>query len=71
VLRNVEIAFATNEGDFLLQQDIWVTQHDLEQLPPEEVSRILRLPSVLGGDIINKFRITCDYSVREVLLGRT
>ncbi len=33
VLRDVEIAFATSEGDFLLQQDIWVTQHDLDQLP--------------------------------------
>lgn len=70
VLRNVDIAFATNEGDFLLQQDIWVAQHDLGQLPPEEVFRILRLPSVLGRDIINKFRITCDYSVGEVLLER-
>lgn len=71
VLRNVEIAFATSKGDFLLRQDIWVTQHDLEQLPPEEASRILRLPSVLGRDIINKFRLTCDYSVGEVLLKRT
>jgi len=70
VLRNVEIVFATSEGDLSLQQDIWVTQHDLDQLPPEEVSRILRLPSVVGRDIINKFRITCDYSVGKVLLER-
>jgi hypothetical protein len=30
VLRNVEIVFATSEGDLSLQQDIWVTQHDLD-----------------------------------------
>lgn len=70
MLRNVEIAFATSEGDFLLQQNIWVAQHDLDQLPPDEVSRILRLPSVLGRDIINRFRFICDYGVGEVLLER-
>jgi len=68
VLRDVEIAFATSEGVFLLQQNIWATQHDLDQLPPEEVSRILRLPSVLGRDVINRFRLTCDYGVGEVSL---
>jgi len=70
VLRNVEITFATSEGDFLIQQDIWVVQHDLDQLPPEEVSRILRLPSVLGRDIINRFHFTCDYNVGKVLLAK-
>lgn len=70
VLQNVEIVFATSEGDFLLQQNIWVAQHDFDQLPPDEVSRILRLPSVLGRDIINRFRFICDYSVGKVLLER-
>lgn len=68
---DVEIAFVTSEGDFLLQQNIWVTQHNLDSLPPEEVSRILRLPSVLGRDIINRFRLICDYGAGQVLLERT
>ncbi|MBC8230361.1 hypothetical protein H8E77_12510 [bacterium] len=71
VLRNMEMAFATTEGDlFWLQRDIWVVQHDLDQLPPDEVSRILRLPSVMGRDIINHFRFIYDYDVGEVLLER-
>ncbi|HIE25909.1 TPA: hypothetical protein EYP66_01325 [Candidatus Poribacteria bacterium] len=72
VLQDVEITFVTSEGDLLwLRQDIWVVQHNLDQLPPDEVSRILRLPSVMGRDIINHFRLTCDYCVGEVLLERT
>ena len=70
VLRDTEMAFVTDEGDFSLEQDIWVAQHDLDRLPPDEVSRILRLPSVLGRDVINRFRLTCDYSAGKVLLER-
>ncbi len=68
VLKDIEIAFVTNEGVFTIQQNIWVTEHDIEQLPPDEVSRILRLPSVLGHDIINRFRFLYDYNIGKVLL---
>lgn len=44
VLRDVETTFASDEGDFVLRQELWVAQHDLDRLPPEEVARILRLP---------------------------
>jgi hypothetical protein len=61
LVREVEIALASDQGDVILRQDLWVVQHDLAQLPPEEVARILRLPSVLGRDLINRFHFTCDY----------
>jgi hypothetical protein len=70
VLRDVEIIFASDEGDFVVWQELWVVQHDLERLPPEEVARILRLPSVLGRELINRFRFTCDYQVGLVRLER-
>jgi len=68
VIRGVEITFASDEGEVAFQQDLWVARHGLEQLPPEEVSRILRLPSVLGCDLINRFRLTCDYRTGTVQL---
>jgi hypothetical protein len=68
--RDVEITMASDGGDVVLRQDLWVVQHDLAQLPPEEVSRILRLPSVLGRDVINRFRFTCDYQPGIVQLER-
>ena len=69
--RDVEITLASDEGDVVLKQDLWVTQHDLGQLPPEEVARILRLPSVLGRDLINRFHFTCDYQTGVVQLERS
>jgi len=69
--RDVEITLASDEGDVVLKQDLWVTQHDLGQLPPEEVARILRLPSVLGRDLINRFHLTCDYQTGVVQLERS
>jgi hypothetical protein len=68
VLRDVEITLASDEGDFVLRQEVWVAQHDLERLSPEEAARILRLPSVMGRDLINRFRFTCDYQAGQVRL---
>ena len=70
LVRDVEITLASDEGIVALHQDLWVVQHDLGQLPPDEVSRILRLPSVLGRDLINRFHFTCDYQGGIVQLGR-
>lgn len=70
LIRDVELTLASDEGNVVLHQDLWVAQHDLGQLPPEEVSRILRLPSVLGRDLINRFHFTCDYQAGIVQLER-
>lgn len=70
LVRDVDITLASDKGDVVLRQDLWVVQHDLEQLPPEEVARILRLPSVLGRDLINRFHFTCDYRVGIAQLER-
>lgn len=67
---DVEFALASDKGDVVQLQDLWVVQHDLSQLPPEEVSRILRLPSVLGRDLINRFSFSCDYQAGIVQLER-
>ena len=70
LLRDVEITLASDERDMVLRQDLWVAKHDLEQLPPEEAARILRLPSVLGRDLLSRFPFTCDYQEGIVQLGR-
>ncbi len=68
LLRDVELTFASDEGDVVMHQDIWLVQHDLEALPSDEVSRILRLPSVLGRDIMNRFEFAFDYRTGSVRL---
>jgi len=70
LIRDVETGLAAEEGDVVIRQDLWIVQHDLGQLPPEEVSRILRLPSVMGRDMLNRFHFTCDYQAGIVRLER-
>jgi len=70
VSRNVEIVLESDGGRFLLQQDLAIAQHDFAQLSPEEAARILRIPSVLGRDYLNRFRFTCDYQAGIVQLER-
>lgn len=70
VLHDADLTFVSDEGDMVLRQDIWVVQHDLDRLPAEEVSRVLRLPSVMGRDVINRFRFVCDYQSGTVELNR-
>lgn len=66
----VEITWASDEGDVTERLDLSVAQHDLQRLAPAEWSRILRLPSVLGRDLLNRFRFTCDYRSGVVRLER-
>lgn len=66
----VDVTWASEEGDVTERLDLSVAQHDLDRLPPAEVSRILRLPSVLGRDLLNRFRFTCDYRSGTVRLER-
>jgi hypothetical protein len=70
VLRDVKLTFVSDEGETVLQQDVWVAQHDLDRLPAEEVARILRIPSVMGRDLINRFRLICDYRSGTMQLER-
>jgi hypothetical protein len=65
-LRDVELVFAGDGGEHRIRHDLWVVRHDLERIPPEETARILRLPSVLGRDIINRFRLDCDYRTGRI-----
>jgi hypothetical protein len=69
-VRDVKVTMASDEGDVILEQDLWAVKHDLEELPPEEAARILRIPSVLGRDIISQFRFTYDYQGGVVQLER-
>jgi hypothetical protein len=66
----VDVTWASDEGDVTERLNLSAAQHDLDRLPPEEASRILRLPSVLGRDLLNRFRFVCDYRSGTVRLER-
>ena len=68
VVRDVQLTFRADAGALVLRHDLWAVQHDLDRLPPEEVSRLLRLPSILGCDLMNRFRFVGDYQSGKVAL---
>jgi len=49
---------------------LFVGAHDLSKLSPEEKVLIMRIPSLLGRDIIYRFRLVCDRNRNEIYLER-
>lgn len=70
ILRDAQIAFIADNGEFYLKHDIRAIQHNFEKFPPDEAKRLYRLPSVLGRDIINQFEFCCSYQAGTVTLKR-
>jgi hypothetical protein len=58
LVRDVELTMASDEGDFVFKQNLGV------------IKRILRIPSVLGRDLISQFQFIYDYKSRVVELRR-
>jgi len=46
---------------------IFVLRHDLENLNKEERIKILRMPSLLGRDVINRFKLIFDLEQDEII----
>jgi hypothetical protein len=70
LVRDVELTMASDEGDFVFKQNLGVIKHDLNNMSLEESARILRIPSVLGRDLISQFQFIYDYKSRVVELRR-
>ncbi len=64
--RNAELIFKTQNGRYTETLDVLVLKHDLEMMPNETAERILAMPSLLGRDVMRKFKLT--YSERENLV---
>ena len=44
-------------GEYSIKTPIFVLKHPLEEINKEERIKILRFPSILGRDVINRFRL--------------
>jgi len=50
---------------------LFVGKHDPTKLSPSEIEIIMRMPSLLGRDIIHRFKLVCDKSRDEIYLEST
>jgi predicted aspartyl protease len=53
-----------------IKMPIFVIRHPLERMDEEERIKILRFPSILGRDVINRFKLIFDRAKSELLLTK-
>ena len=68
IFRDARISLESDEDDVAFPLDLLVACHDLQNLPPAAAERILKLPSVMGRDILNRFRFVYEHATGTVLL---
>ena len=68
IIPAVELVFTHDKGEVSITRDLWVVRHDLASLSAVEASRILRLPALLGRDVVGHFQFICDYPARTLQL---
>lgn len=69
VIRDGTLLFITDEGSTVeARLPIYVAYHRMARLKPEVRQLIMRLPSLLGRDLINRYKLLCDGVNKEVTL---
>ncbi len=70
IIPGSELSFRTGDGVVIEAIDLHVVLHDPERLGPENYGKILLLPSILGRDVINKYKLIYQVAAHEVYLER-
>ena len=71
VIEDATLFFKSEKGEIIKEKlRLLVGIHDLSKLSSEEKTLITRMPSLLGRDIIYRYRLVCDKNRNEVYLER-
>jgi len=71
VIDDATLVFRAENGQGIIEKlRLFVGVHDLDRLPPEQREIMLRLPSLLGRDIIYRAKLILDKSRNEIYLER-
>lgn len=71
VIENTILLFRAESGEIVEETlNLLAGVHDPSKLSLEEKSLVIRMPSLLGRDIIYKYRFICDKNRNEVYLER-
>ena len=58
-------------GECAMKIPVFVARHPLETMDKEERIKILRFPSILGRDVINRFRLIFDKETEKILMDES
>jgi len=71
VVDDAELLFRTEDRKIKMEKlRLFVGKHDLTKLSESEQEMIMHVPSLLGRDIISKFRLVCHKRRQEVYLEK-
>ena len=68
IITDSTLTFRSSKGNVSVKLAISVAKHPLEHMDAHSRTQILRLPSLLGRDVINKYKLTFDFPERSVNL---
>lgn len=67
VIEDAVLLFKSEKGEVEIKIPIFVLRHPLKKMSKDEEARVLRLPSLLGRDVINRFRLIFDKQKQEII----
>jgi hypothetical protein len=71
VIEDAALFLMAEEGEVIEEKlRLYVGTHEMHRLSPKEKSLTARMPSLLGRDIIYRFRLVCDKDRDEIYLER-
>lgn len=71
VIEDAALSFTAEDGQVIQEKlHLFLGIHHLSMLSAEEKALIMRMPSLLGRDIIYRFRLVCDRNRNQVYLQR-
>jgi len=62
------LIFRSSKEDINIKLPVIVAKHPLERMDTHLKTLILRLPSILGRDVINRYKLTFDFPKNDVNL---
>lgn len=70
IARDAKIIFKALEGEHVEILDVLVLKHDFSRLSDEEIKRMLAIPSLLGRDVMRKFKLVYSEAKEYVALEK-
>ena len=71
IIEDAALIFKTDDGQMCKEElRLHIIKHDKAKLPKRTMEMIMLLPSLLGREVIYRFKLVCDRNRNEIYLER-
>lgn len=68
IIEDSILLFKSEREEVKIEMPVFVLRHPLKEMDAAEKTKVLRIPSLLGRDVINRFRLIFDKRREEIIL---